>query len=201
MKLVGAAALVTALPTLSNVRAEQTIPESHFIDIPYYAQIADAYCGVACTQMLFAYLNPQAVPTQDALAQELGTDKIGFTTPDHMVAAFQSTGYTEVYSNKNLNIDRLKELISYEIPINTLGGFRTLDPHPTPSHWIVAVGYDDTHKQMIVNDPNYVQGLRRKNRHIDYSLFDQLWTSSPNVPGQRNGVVVPYKGSTYIPPP
>jgi hypothetical protein len=144
--------------------------------------------------MLLTYLNPQAVPTQDELAQELGTDKMGITAPGYMLGVVQSRSYAEVYSNENLNIDMLKELISYEIPINTMGGFRY------PTHWVVAVGYDDTSKEIIVNDPQ-VKGGGQKDRHYDYSLFDQLWTSSPIVRGQRNGVVVPYNGSTYIPPP
>ncbi len=148
--------------------------------------------------MLLAYLNPQtALPTQTDLAKEFDpvNPSRGDTTPTALVGDFQSRGYTQVNFQLNLSIDSLKQLISFDIPIICRGGFDNF-----PNHYIVVRGYDDNRQQFIVNDPTSVRNGGMIGP-VYYSEFDQSWTSGVNGIGQRNGLVVPYKGLTYIPPP
>lgn len=206
---VSAAALAMGLGTVSGVRAQQTLPESYVIDVPFYYQETDNWCGEASTEMVLAYLNPQAVPSQSELAQEFDPDdpSRGNSTVNRIVSGFQSRGYTEVAFHSKLSIDQLKQLISNGILIICEGGFDGFHKADGECvHFIVAVGYDDEHQQMIVNDPTPDPRYGGSQVTRDYGLFDEQWTSGswvgyPVGSGERWGVVVPYKGTTYIPPP
>lgn len=175
LKVCGATALVTAT---SGIETEQNISEAHSIDIPYYRQEGDYNCGVACTQMVLGYLlYPKQPPSQGELVHEVGAP----ATSADIVGTFWSRGYENVRAF-GLSVERLKELISDETPTMALGGFIQ------PGHWVVPIGYDDRDGEMIVHDPTKGPAIRYK-----YNLFDNFWTSSENNPGERLGIVVPYK--------
>jgi ABC-type bacteriocin/lantibiotic exporter with double-glycine peptidase domain len=188
LKLVGSSALAAIVKPVSGACAQQITPEACLIKIPYYRQETDYYCGVACLQMVLAYLlYPQPPPSQRALAEEIGVETARITLVYKMLEALRLRGYTKVYFDDNLTIGKLKELISYEVPTIAFGGFAPI------SHWVVAVGYDDICREMIVHDPGKGPEIR-----YEYQLFDDLWTSSLMAPGRR-GIVVPYKGTGRVP--
>ena len=158
------------------------------IDIPYYRQQEDYYCGVASTRMVLGHLlYPQEPPSQKQLAYEMSTDTLKGTMVSSIVTAFWTRGYTDVKADGDLSIDKLKEFICNDTPVIADGGFIQ------PSHYVVVIGYDERDSKMIVHDPTKGPAIQ-----YDYSLFDNFWTSAENNPGERMGIIVPYKPSINI---
>lgn len=197
LRLAGVIGLGTAVAAVSypSVYAEQTIPESFLIDIPYHAQeVAGLYCGPASLQMILDYLNPQQVPSQDQLANEMGTNVQRYTSFSEMANALIMRGYVRIFTKSNLTIDDLKEYISYDIP--SIAAVLSFNPrYAGEGHYVVVNGYDDNSQEIIFNDP----GIGGPNCHKSYQTFVDHWNAPHNPP--ETALFVPYKGQTYIPIP
>jgi len=126
----------------------------------YCFQERAIYCGPACGQMLFRFLDWNPLPSQRQLAQEMQTDRFNETLAWWFVAPFSNRNLTMKLEynlltsmNESLVIGELKNWISRDYPCALLIGMNvSTDQGPKQvGHYIIVAGYNQSH--LYVLDP------------------------------------------------
>jgi len=120
----------------------------------YRFQLNGNYCGPACGQMLFAFLEWNPLPSQTELAQEMRTDYFNTTFIWWFPAPFASRNLTMklepnllATGNESFAAQTLKHWISENYPCVVLIGVDIIAGQ-TPTkvgHYIVVAGYNESH--------------------------------------------------------
>jgi hypothetical protein len=176
--------------------ADETVDGiSHYIDVPFYYQENDYYCGPAALQMVFDYYGENISQTEIAEVARTAP-YVTFTDDLRRAAHFSNlstsmgtemveniTGYTlrklgyAVSEVSGMTLDDLKALIGRGSPLILL--MRWI-PGEEYGHYRVAVGYNDTH--VFLHDPwNTTWGYTNyggPNTAMNYTFFQDMWDYS-----------------------
>ncbi len=174
--------IVVALVGLSTAFARATPSEHHISGFDgggcYHVQEAQYYCGPASVQMVLDWLGGQSLPTQTALAAELGTPVGGPTLVDTMPLPFEKRDLS-VEEVQGLSVAALKESVANDYPVIIL---MYLDNGLVYGHYVVVVGYNEG--GVFVHDP-YSTSYHSVNRDVGANVFISdnllatLWSYSP----------------------
>lgn len=185
----------------------------HHIEVPFYYQIKNYYCGPAALQMVFDFYGenisqfeiadvartvPYVTYTDEmrraghfsnlstSMGNELSENITGYTLRKLGYAAFEQWSMT---------IEDLKSLIDRGFPIILL--MQWIPNVPEYGHYRVAVGYNETH--VFLHDPwNTAWGYTEyggPNIAMNYTLFLEMWDYS----GRWGLFVSPWKIDVYTP--
>lgn len=150
---------------------ETAPPEKVVLNLTWQRQINGYYCGPGTTRMVISTRESTNLPTQDALAQELGTDTNGTDhvglMRDLLNSRWKLTG-TDAYvvhemdftptaaQQAQLKVDLVKRIAAgYGIVANVISGWRP-PGYPTTGtyyHYVAVVGYDQNGDKALVADP------------------------------------------------
>jgi hypothetical protein len=167
----------------------------HYIDVPFYYQENDYYCGPAALEMIFDFWGENISQSEIAdvartvshitfademrraahfsnMSTSMGTELIENITG----YALRSLGYA-AFEMSGMTLDDLKSLIDRKFPIILL--MRWV-PSEGYGHYRVAVGYNDT--CMFLHDPwNTAWGYTEyggPNIAMNYTFFLDMWDYS-----------------------
>jgi len=167
--------LIVLTPFLLGSLPVYAIPSSNLLEVPYYAQEEDFFCGPASVQMGIEYVSGDVIP-QRTLAAEMKTVPVNGTYTNMMRMPFGNRGYTSV-SEAHTTLDELKEQ-------NSRGYVSIIliwsDTDHKYGHYVVVIGYNAT--GIFVNDPWPVHWNQPESRKtgkdafISSSLLADLWT-------------------------
>jgi len=167
--------LIVLTPFFLGCLPAYAIPSSNLLEVPYYAQEEDFFCGPASAQMGIKYVSGDVIP-QRTLAAEMKTVPVNGTYTQMMRIPFGNRGYTSV-REAHTTLDELKEQ-------NSRGYVSIIliwsDIDHKYGHYVVVIGYNVT--GIFVNDPwpaHWNQPESRKtgkNAFISTSLLADLWT-------------------------
>ena len=137
-----------SLLVISQLTSASSYPmaSSCFLDVPYYDQKENTYCGPASIQMLLEY-NQGVSLSQEQLGVELETDMVGGTYTYDMDEPFQNRMISKVNSGRT-TLTQLKQRINQGYASILLIWFD--DTHDA-GHYVVTVGYNET--GVFINDP------------------------------------------------
>jgi len=189
--------------------------------VPWYQQSNDWMCGPASLQMVFDFYGPYIDQREigfaaNCIPSDTGTNLSGMVRGGHFsdlsvidVSNCKIVGYTGrglgyaafSYSSSDFWLDGLKALIDQGYPVivsgywgyETSGNSNTVPASSPIGHFRVIVGYDDTTREVIVNDPwgrdmknqGDAQGSMKDNPgynadfvgiRFGYDYFQQLWS-------------------------
>ncbi len=189
--------------------------------VPWYQQVNDWMCGPASLQMVFDFYGPYIDQREigyaaDCRPSDTGTNLSGMIRAGHYsdmstidysnckLAGFtgRGLGYAAfAYSSSEFWLDGLKALIDQGYPVivsgywgyETSGNSGTVPASSPIGHFRVIVGYDDSTREVIVNDPwgrdmknqGDAQGSMKDNPgynsefagiRFGYDYFQQLWS-------------------------
>lgn len=219
LELIVSFGIVLAFLMSTNVSAASS--SSMIQGVPWYQQSNDWMCGPASLQMIFAYWGPYIDQREigfaaDCIPSYTGTNSSGMVRGGHFsdlsvidVSNCKIVGYTGRglgyaafrYISNVFWLDGLKALIDkgYPVAVASYWGYETSGnsntiPASTPiGHYRVVVGYDDTTREVIINDPwardfkhpGDFQGTNSphpgydpdfKGTRFSYQYFQQLWS-------------------------
>lgn len=189
--------------------------------VPWYQQVNDWMCGPASLQIVFDFYGPYIDQREigyaaDCRPSDTGTNLSGMIRAGHYsdmsVIDYPNcklVGYTGrglgyaafAYSSSEFWLDGLKALINQGYPVivsgywgyETSGNSNTVPASSPIGHFRVVVGYDDTTREVIINDPwgrdmknqGDNQGSMKDNPgynsdftgiRFSYDYFQQLWS-------------------------
>ena len=164
--------------------------EGHLIEhLPYYKQKSRNYCGPVALAMVLNYWDTGRVFTQEEIASDVFDSEIEITNNSQMVFYPKDNNFL-VYSF-NGNLEKLKSFIEQDIPVIILQ--QVVDKIVKKGHYRVIIGYDDSKKLIIVNDPWLGEKLA-----ISYNVFTKLWTFGEGINKKNWGLVILPKTKTDI---
>lgn len=141
--------------------------EGHLIEkVPFYKQKSRNYCGPAALSMVLNYWDTGKIFTQEEIAQSAFNSKVEITNNSEMVFYPWDNNFL-VYSF-NGDLGKLKSLVREDIPVIILQ--QVVDKIVKKGHYRVIIGYDESKKMMIINDPWLGDRLA-----INYNVFSKLW--------------------------
>ena len=158
--------------------------EGYLIEnVPYYNYSQGKnrnYCGPVALCMVLNYWDTGKVFTKEEIASSVFDPEVEITNNSEMVFYPKDNGFL-VYSF-NGDIEKLKSLIREDIPVIIL--MQVVDKIVKKGHYRVIIGYDETKKLFIVNDPWLGEKLA-----ISYDIFSKLWTFGDGI-NKKNWTLV-----------
>jgi|SRR3989344_1161643 len=113
------------------------------INIPFYKQKNEYYCGPAVLQMVFEFLGIKK--TQEQLAEALGTTEELGTTNKAMSRVTSRSGFS-VVAKEGMTIDEVKDFLNNGLPV--IVDF--IEPKDSWQHFAILKGHEDNN--LIFND-------------------------------------------------
>jgi hypothetical protein len=190
--------IIFSTPALANGFAhEAAAPSAHLIEVPFYYQEKDYYCGPAALQMVFDFYGENV--SQDEIADVARTAPyVTYTDELRRAAHFSNasssggsemteniTGYTlrklgyAAFEAGGMTLDDLKSLIDQDFPIILLMSWIYGEQY---GHYKVAVGYNDT--CIFLHDPwNPAWGYTEYGgpyTAMNHTFFLSMWSYSGN---------------------
>jgi predicted double-glycine peptidase len=157
--------IARANPFLNSI----VIPSESHINVPFYYQEKDYYCGPACLQMVFNYYGENISQQEIAnVARSLGdpyyetfTDELrraghfsNLSTSTDDELPYNITGYSlrklgyAAFESQGMSLEQLESYLSQGKPLILLMWYSS---HHVSTHFRVAVGYNSTH--VFLHDP------------------------------------------------
>lgn len=125
---------------------ENNLAHSIILDVPYYDQQTNYYCGPASVMMVLDYTE-KLDGSQSLLSQELSTEIDHLTYTGLMEEPFIHRELTDIHDGR-MTLNQLKKQINLGYAPILLIWF---DDNHESGHYVVAVGYNDT--GIFINDP------------------------------------------------
>jgi hypothetical protein len=191
-----ATASILQVRTSSSSIAELIITvEEHFIDVPFYYQVKNYYCGPAALQMVFDYYGENVsqfeiadvartvpyVTYTDEMRRAAHFSNVSISRGTEM--AVNITGYAArklgyaAFEMWDMTLEQLKDLIDEDFPMILL--MRWI-PGEEYGHYRVPVGYNSTH--VFLHDPwNNIQwggDYGGPDLPMNYTFFSEMWDYS-----------------------
>lgn len=148
-----------------------TPPQTKILHNDYHVFQTFNNCGPAALSMALSYY--QINKTQEELGQilrpyqnPLGDNDDKSVTLDELAGYAKENGFI-TYHRPNGNIDMVRQLLTYDIPVITRTWLNNKDDI---GHYRVIKGYDDQTKQLLQDD-----SLQGSNIWYAYDEFNQLW--------------------------
>jgi len=169
---------------------------AHFINVPFYYQDTDYYCGPACLAMVFDYygenisqyeiadvartIGPPVYSTfTDELRRATHFSNISTSTGNEMPGSIQGyslrkLGYA-AFEAHDMSLEQLKSYIDQNIPLILLMWY---SHHHVSTHYRVVTGYNGTHIFLHDpwNKPLWTGTYGGPNLAFNYSAFMDLWS-------------------------
>ena len=136
------------------------------MNIPYFKQEVDYFCGPASLQMAFAFFGKTISQTE--IASQAGTTKEEGTDNDKLVKVAQEAGF-RVSTKELAALEDIQSYLTQNIPVIV----NFIEPTDEEGHYAVVVGIDD--KDIILNDP-----WNGPNFSIPKADFVNRWHSTNN---------------------
>jgi len=179
---------------LARTSFVEKLSVGHFIDVPFYYQVKNYYCGPAALQMVFDYYGENI--SQYEIAEVARTiPYVTYTDELRRAAHFSNlstsmgselleniTGYTArklgyaAFEADGMSLDDLKSLIDQDFPIILLMRWMPEEPY---GHYRVAIGYNETH--IFMHDPwntSWGGSFGGPQIAMNYTFFLQMWEYS-----------------------
>lgn len=175
---------ITTISSTLTTSTTTTLPTC-YIDVPYYQQINNTYCGPAVMQMVLGYYN--VTLDQEYIADKVSTDNI--TNSSNICNFFSNYTWSnymfKVQCASNVTMEKIEEIVCNESrPVIVLQRLAINDE--VYGHYRVVVGADNDY--MYVIDPLF--GLN-KTRKEDFLM---LWRKN-NATLSDNWSILPQRFS------
>ncbi len=195
-----------------------TKDSAHFIDVPFYYQDLDYYCGPACLEMVFDFYGEDISQFEIAdVARTIGepvystfTDELRraahfsniSTSMGNEIPDYNITGYTlrdlgyAAFEAQSMDLTQLKTYIGQDKPLILLMWYSDSYMY---GHYRVVTGYNETH--VFLHDP-WAWGGRYGGPNIafNYTAFLDLWSYYDNWTLYTSPWTISVSAPTYIKP-
>jgi len=150
------------------------IKKSKKLDIPFYKQNNEYYCGPAVLQMVFDYFG--YLKSQDLLADHANTNEEIGTTNQNMIKTALDHGFY-CYVNNNSTFFEVEHFLEKGLPViaRFIAPELGVDPFTNNFYEHFAIIKGINKKELIFNDPKFGKDFK-----ISKRKFLERWHSAQN---------------------